>query len=67
MQYHQLLETSSMLFVLVLPKSEHWGAKLPPPENMLGSVYMLCLAASTTSKAVFSVSTYFDFMPQLFG
>eukprot|EP00972_Heterocapsa_arctica_P000755 106695-Heterocapsa_arctica.AAC.1 len=61
-----VLKTNFVLFLLVLPKSEHWDAYLPPPEHVLGSVNLLCLRASTTSKAVFSLSTDFDLMPQLF-
>eukprot|EP00972_Heterocapsa_arctica_P046841 6914462-Heterocapsa_arctica.AAC.1 len=60
------LKTHFVLFFLVLPKPEHGGAYLPPPEHMLGSVNMFCLCASTTSKTVFGVSTDPDLMPQLF-
>eukprot|EP00972_Heterocapsa_arctica_P113452 16437168-Heterocapsa_arctica.AAC.1 len=34
---------------------------------MFGSVDMLCLGASATSKAIFCVTTDFDLMSQLFG
>eukprot|EP00972_Heterocapsa_arctica_P093980 13861023-Heterocapsa_arctica.AAC.1 len=34
---------------------------------MVGSVDMVCLGSSATSKAIFCVTTDFDFMSQVFG